>query len=490
MNSYNIDIGFKKASILTCLFLFCTATIFGQQFKFDSTSWKGYQLLLDLDFDSTRQLIPSPQTAADHYVLGLADALELLLTEDRSKYEAYEEAFDRRVEAHVEGSSEDRTFLAAELNLQWAFVYLKFGHELDAAKHFRQSYQLTQSLRKKSPGYQAIQKTNGMLQIMIGSIPQKYNWILALLGLEGNTTEGIKDLEALRSSASEFAMEAGLILSLCQGYIFQKPEEGLAAVQNLIKAKPQYRLMVFVAASLALKNSQSETAFNLLSDLMSQPGKPLAYGYYLQGEVLLHKEDYGSAINAYEKFLTAFKGVNNTKDAAYKISLCQHLMGNLKARSLFEKAKGVGDNNVESDKAAARVLASNEFPNVKLSKIRYATDGGYYDRARELVALVSASDLSTKKDQVEFYYRRARIDHLTGRFEPSKLFYRQVIDMAGNEDWYFTPNSCLQLGYILVEQGKRQEAREYFLRALTYNHHEYKNSIDSKARSALNQLKK
>lgn len=475
--------------MITCLFLFCSLSAFCQQWKFDSTSWKGYNHVLNLEFDSAHLLLSSPTTAADHYVLGLAEALELLLTEDRSKFDRFEELFDRRLKTELKHSAEDLDFLRAELNLQWAFVYLKFGHELDAARHLRQSYQLTESLRKKSPNYDAIRKTNGLLQIMIGSVPQKYNWILSLLGMEGNTVEGIRELETLKNSPSQLGLEADLLLSLCQGYIFQKPAEALFAVESVLRNSRPHRLTLFVAASLALKNSQSDAAATHLLKLNAS-GKSLAYAHYLEGEVYLHREEYQSAIDGYKKFLRGFNGINNIRDAAYKIALCQHLLGDPAARSSFEQAREVGANVVESDKSATRALNSNEFPHIKLTKIRYATDGGYYERARSLIAEVKDKDLSVKKHQVEFYYRKARLDQLTNRYEPAKLFFRQVIDMAENEDWYFAPNACLQLGYIFLEQGKRKEAREYFMKALTYNHHEYKNSIDSKARSALNRLKK
>jgi hypothetical protein len=60
--------------------------------------------------------------------------------------------------------------------------------------------------------------------------------------------------------------------------------------------------------------------------------------------------------------------------------------------------------------------------------------------------------------------------------------------MTGQENWYFAPNACLQLGYLYQSRNMLAEAEEYFLRALAYKRHEYKNSIDSKARSALAQL--
>nr|HPI81275.1 hypothetical protein [Cyclobacteriaceae bacterium] len=55
-------------------------------------------------------------------------------------------------------------------------------------------------------------------------------------------------------------------------------------------------------------------------------------------------------------------------------------------------------------------------------------------------------------------------------------------------NWYFAPNAALQLGYIARADHNLAEARRYFELALDYRDHPYKNSIDSKARSALDRL--
>ena len=64
-----------------------------------------------------------------------------------------------------------------------------------------------------------------------------------------------------------------------------------------------------------------------------------------------------------------------------------------------------------------------------------------------------------------------------------------TVTLAGTNDWYYAPNACLQLGYLARQRDDVTEARRWFEKALSYKKHEYKNSIDSKARSALAQLK-
>ncbi|HPM32130.1 MAG TPA: DUF3808 domain-containing protein, partial [Chryseolinea sp.] len=94
----------------------------------------------------------------------------------------------------------------------------------------------------------------------------------------------------------------------------------------------------------------------------------------------------------------------------------------------------------------------------------------------------------TKRDQAEFPYRKARLFHKQNKLQEAKMFYEQTIQSTAQEPWYFAPNACLQLGYIALFESDKRTAKLYFEQALTYKKHEYKNSIDSKAKSALAQL--
>lgn len=484
----------RKASLWTCLFLLFALPGFSsteQQWTFDERSRRAYDLVLNLQIEEALQLISEPKSAQEHYVVSLAEALELFITEDRTKFEEYQDRFQIRLEENIKATTQDYQFLIAEIHLQWAFVYLKFGHEFDAGAHMREAYQIAERCKRRNPRYLAIKKTVGLLEVIIGSVPEKYNWLLSVLGMHGTLAHGMHDLEAVRTSGDALAFEADLLYCLTQGFIFQKPETGFSELKKILEQRPDNRLALFFAASLAIKNSQSEEALTFLDHFSrTEAGTPLYYADYLKGEVYLHKADYQNAIASYRWFLNHYQGENYQKDAYYKLGLCYWLNGNTNdALALFKEARSAGKEVSEADKSAARSLSEKNLPNVMLSKARYAMDGGYYDQARISLNAITDMDLPEKKDQVEYYYRKARLEHKTNQAEAAKLFYKQTIDMAENENWYFAPNSCLQMGYILLSEKNQGEAKAYFQKALTYKKHEYKNSIDSKAKSALVGLK-
>jgi tetratricopeptide (TPR) repeat protein len=460
-----------------------------QDLAFDTNLQEAHRLALNLQPEAALQKISDENLVGGAYVASLAEAVELLVTEDDSKFDEYEDRFLKRTDKNLKGSPRDYQFLQAEIRLQWAFVYLKFGHELDAAIRLRQAYQIAEECRERFPDYLPIRKTSGLLQVIIGSVPEKYGRVLNLLNMSGSIAGGLADLSEVSSSGSPLAVESKILFALVEGFVLSRPASALAHMQDVLAIEKENPLLLFLCASLALKNSQNEVALRMLEGLSNaDKGIPLYYADYLRGEAYLHKGDYLNSISSYRWFLSHQTGQNYIKDAYYKIGLSYWLNGNENdARALFKEAIGKGKESTEADKSAARSLSDDRLPHVKLSRARYLTDGGYYDDAEKILASVTSAELPAKRDQAEFHYRKARLAHKMGKPEAIDYYLRTVAE-TGQENWYFAPNACLQLGYIYQSQNKIREAEEYFQRALSYRRHEYKNSIDSKARSALAQL--
>lgn len=488
-------ISWKKAGQFTCLF-FWMLPAFSQ-----GPAWltlepytKAHQLTLSLQLDESRKLLSSSATPEAIYINSLSDVFELLISEDAERFAELETVYENRINTLKKTSPQTakELFVLAELRLQWAFVYLKFGHDFTAAWSVRQAHVISMECLRKFPEFIPIKKTAGLLEIMLGSVPEKYQWVLNLLGMRGSLENGLAMLMEIKSIDNPLADEAELLHPLINGFVLQQTDSALTHLELLHQNNPQNRLILFLGASLAIKNSSSELAMVMLEKLKGRSsGLPLYYSDYLLGEVYLHQGNYPKSIAAYQHFINQYKGINYIKDAHYKIGLSYWLQQQPdRAKVYFELAKLKGREVTEADKYAARSLAENDFFNIPITRARYAIDGGYYDEAIRLLKSIKKEDLNTTHDLAEYHYRFARLYHKTNLLAEAKRYYEQTIALSGSETWYFAPNACLQLGYIYREEGNTEEARIYFNKALSYKKHAYKNSIDSKAKSALAQLKK
>lgn len=487
----------KKAVATVCFFFISTASAPATDnvWQFDPSLEKIYKLVLELQTDKAYAELAQLKNANEFhkiYVQSFLETVDLLITEDEVRFEKVNEGIKQRIERLSKfPDSPEKLFLKAELSLQRGFNLLNQGQELNAVLAIRQAYQSTQECIKKYPTFIPIKKTYGVIQVMVGSVPEKYQWFMSLLGMKGSIKTGQKYLEELRTSKSSLNQEATIIYFSVKGFINQQFGEAAKGFEECLQKDPDSRLLLFLGINMLMKDSQSEAALKLIETLDKQStGLPMVYIEYLRGEALLQRGDYQASIQAFQKFLKGNKSPSYKKDSNYKISLCYYLMGNKEnAEKFAEVARKTGKSSSDPDKYAAAQLEEGGFPNPKILKVRFSTDGGYYKEAKETLKTISPSDLHGEKETTEYYYRQARLSHKTQDIAAAKLFYQQAIDMTGNNPWYFAPNSTLQLGYISQAQGDLPAAKKYFEKTLTFRKYEYKNSIDAKAKSALESLK-
>ncbi len=487
----------RKAAITVCFFLLTATGSLGADnlWRFDPALEHVYKLILSLQIDQARDELNEIKNANElhrMYLESLSETADILITEDEKRFSKFNDAMRSRLDKLSEMPETAETlFLRAEISLQRGFNLLNLGQELNAVLAIRQAYQTAQMCIKKYPNFIPIKKTHGVIQVMVGSVPDKYQWFMSLLGMKGSVKIGQKHLEDLRLSNSSLSMEASILFYTIKGFLNQQFGEAALGFKECLIKDPDSRLLMFLGINMLMKNSQSEEAFALMQTLDKHPrGLQMAYVEYLRGEALIHKGDYALAIQAYQKFIRGYRSQSFKKDSYYKISLCYHLLGDVaNAKKNFETAKNTGKTSADPDKYAAAMLAEDGFPNSKILRIRFFTDGGYYKEARDVIRTVTQADLKNAKDATEFAYRKGRLAHKTQDIPVAKAFYLQTIEKTGDEPWYFAPNAALQLGYISQAQGDMASAKKYYEKALSYKRYEYKNGIDSKAKFALDQLR-
>lgn len=424
------------------------------------------------------------------YLQSLAECVTILITEDEKRFPEFEKNFKDRVDRlENEPETAETLFLQAEINLQRAFCHLNLSQEFSAILAFRQAYSLINQCMEKHPDFIPAKKTSGVIQVMVGAVPDKYHWFMMLLGMKGSVKTGQRQLNELRNAGISLSMEAGILYYVIKGFINQQFDECSKGMAELLKKDPTNRLMLFITVNMMMKSAQSEDALRLIRTLdQQQQGLPVVYIEYLRADIFLQKGEYQKAIQAYSRFMEAYKGSSFHKDATMKIALCHYLSGRPDLGSLWwEKAKKTGKALAEPDDYAEHLLKET-VPDERILKARFLTDGGYYKEARQVLATITPASLKSQKDRTEFQYRKARLAHRTGDLPLARSLYLKTIEMTGSNSWYFAPSSALQLGYMQTAEGNKSEAKKFFEMALTYRGHAYKNSIDSKAKSALDEL--
>jgi hypothetical protein len=452
-----------------------------------------YKQVLQLNFEASRKAIQNTEKelfpSSEIYLNNLNDVLELVFTEDVTRFEALQVNEEKRLEelSRLDKSSPYTGFLAAEIKLQWAFVKLKFNKTWSGVWSLRSAYKLIKENIETHPNFNLNYKTMGLLHVIFGAVPDNQQWVLSILGLEGDVALGLKELVRIDDRESLFKTETNLISALIQSYLL---EDHAHALEKLSSSHEKQTLAeVYVASLVYMKAHKAANASVLLQQAITETNdrnQVLPLFHYLLAEGQFQKGDHLSSKKNYLLFQNNSKGLNHKKDAQMKIALCDFYLGNKKEfEQGWQLAKTTKTSEAEADKNAEKILEPKDLPNFELLKIRYAIDGGFYSMANSLIEQIESSPLRPG-EQLELAYRKARNAHLSGQLKEASGYYEQVIN--NNQKLtatYFVPNSFLQIAYIKLTQRDTSEAIIYFNKVLEFKRHPYKNSLDSKAKIAL-----
>lgn len=484
------------------------ATGLAQDFVWTPGLQRAYADLLKLKVQPARQQLSTEpgRNGIRIYADDYADMLTLLFSDDEKAYANMADREAGRLDQlnDLDEHSPWSRVTQAEVRLHWAFVKLKFGEEVSACWDVIKAYKLLSENQKLFPDFLPTYKTLGVLHVMIGAAPDKYTWVATLLGLRGNVALGVQEIRRAQQDPT-CRLEAQLIELMIRAYVLQFSGTDAVALRTLVQEQPDNALLNFLAAAIQMKNGQSESARHYLLNRPGSSNSPLSP--YLSipivdnmlGDIYLQKGQFSTAITYYQRFLNQYKGQNFLKDTYYKQFLCYWLNNQLnpKTRALLQRVETVGRTTVESDKAAQKFAGSflkrGPSPNQRvLMQARLSCDGGYLDSAFAYLRPHVENRFTGVAERAEFNYRMGRIQQRRSEADAAVPYFTRAIVLCAQNDetdkLSFGATAALQLGYVYQQKKDSKRARQYFQKALSYKHHEYKNSIDNKARAGLNSL--
>ena len=328
---------------------------------------------------------------------------------------------------------------------------------------------------------------------MVGAIPEKYQWIINLVGMEGGVELGLSELKSLLKD-EEMGLYHSEILFLTAFLQLNMTNDEIAYKQLLDDIGSKYSdnyLLNFAAARLSHALGENDLCVKVLENRPTIQGK-LSFHYldYLLGMSYLYKLEYEKSKVYFTLFLSNFKGNNYIKSAYHKLAWIFFLQG--EDNNYFELVKAKGIASIDEDKVALKEANSaikNKYHTCsRLLRTRLLYDGGYYDEA-----LLEISSVKILKKYSGFYdeywYRLARIK--------SKLNYEDVVvitnyqksydlGIADNQSTnYYAPMSALQIGLIYEKQNKFNQAKIYFEKCLSLSDFDYERGIHQKAKVGL-----
>jgi len=486
--------------LLVCLYGYAARADY--VYEFNTTCQQAYQEITRLKLTAGRTLIAKAQQQNANNLVpvaldNLADFYQLFFTEDPVLIKAYKKNAATRIDLLKEGP-ETSPFYHYYLSMAYllrAGVAIKLGERWNAAWDFKRGYNHIKDNKKAFPTFTPNDMLYGPLQAAIGTIPSGYKWVASLFGIKGSLKTGMKMMSSFVDShdpwARMFFNEAAFLFSYLKFYLENDKDGVFEFIQRKKLDVVNNHLFAYMAANLGIHNKMSGYAEGVLQN-MNRSAEYLSASVwdYQMATVKLNKLELKEAAFYFERFISTFKGKTFVKDAYLKLSWCYYLQGNrTAAETARKKVLTSGTTDAEPDKKAQKDAKSGKYPNAVLLKARLQSDGGYHLQALTTLQGYTLNSFTQAEEQLELVYRLGRIYDDLHRNTEAIQYYDQAINLGKERTEYYAARAALQAGQVMERMGKKQQAIAYYEKCLDMDDHEYKDSIDQRAKAGIQRCK-
>ena len=497
----------RKSSSLRGLFLsffilFYFVGLSVNYFRFDSSllviQRDNINLRLDLSKEKLlKQKELEPQNSAIEYLLHFNAYLKLFVTEDEQYYEDYIFAKNNALEHfdQLSDTSPFKKFAQSEIHFYSATLLARHGEFYNSALEIRKAWNLIVENSQLFPKFLPNNKTRGVLKIYLSTIPDNYDWIIRMLGFDGDLNHGLRLLQLLSNHQSDtnylrvIAQEASYLYAFSLLHAAKNPVKSWSVMLKCTQDYKENLLSNYFRGSMALKLNKNRIALKTLTN------RPHHYTYepfylmsYYLGVSKLYKTD-SSAVLELKSFIHNYKGKSYLKSAYEKLSWFYVINGDENQASYYkEKITYVGKAINNEDKQALRYTQKvNPHPIILKSRLLY--DGGYYNKAYDLLNSFKVRQLTSSNEKAEFCYRKGRVLEKLGLTDRALIMYEACSLYAVNSKDYYGAYACLYLADHHTKERNSDLAKRFYTRAMSYSkNQEYVDLIHSRAKAGLKQL--
>lgn len=470
-------------------------------FDFTPNCQKAYEDIFWLRLEKAKKIIDNERLLAPDnrfvdYLESYHDIVALFVADSQAKYRKFRAETNNRLDRLDDDSPQSPYFyyLRTEILLHSAAAKYRFADEWSAVFDFLKAHKSFRKSKEKFSDFAPLKKHDAIFEIVFGSIPDKYKKIAKGIGFSGNLQQGIAALETHYNNTNDsplFSAESMIFLSFAYLNFSNDNQQAFRFLQQNPRLNLKNPLIRYFYAYVAVKSGKNDLAISLLQNYRRAPNQQRLYAAdFLLGKSLLYKLS-PLASQPLERFVAQYPGQNHLKSAYQHLIWYYFLNQKPQKMAIYlKKIKYSGKKVLESDRRAATLFEPGFRLNPVLLKAELLFNGGYYQRALEMLqSHTSPQNYTSDRQRLEYVYRLARIHHNIGNTVQAKRYYAATIKSGAVVPVYFAPFSALQLARIYEREKNYAQAKKYYRQCLKMNQYEYQTSIEVKAKAGLNRLK-
>jgi len=362
---------------------------------------------------------------------------------------------------------------------------------LKAASDGNEGYRILNALVKMKPDYYDAYMGLGLYKIALGFVPEKFKWLLSLIGFDGNIHEGISYLYKSMSRGKFTKTDSKVFLCL---FSIKEKETGdnrsAVFARELCDEFPQSAVFKILHSGMLLQSGDnygcikaSEEALKLNN--YSFKNEILKSANVLIGTALFRENEFSNSIKYYEEGIKLMNNEDRFNVHIFTLATAYELSGNrTKALDVYSKVRSdfINERDGEAEKLFYRYARNKiktpitdiEKADIKIMNLRESLQ---FDEALDVFNEAVSENIiqnASPDDKLRIYFNTGLV--YVYKNEPDKaisMFEKCLSIKPENEIWIL-PHSYFELGKIYSRKGNSAKSSEMFDEIFSFDDYDFR----------------
>jgi tetratricopeptide (TPR) repeat protein len=427
-----------------------------------------------------------------------------LFNRNKADYETYLDLSKKlrdKCENIVDKNEND---LDAQFYLGWTntlrafIIYMTDQNALQAASDLKDGNKALMFVVEKNPSYYDAYLGLGIYNYIISFIPRKLQWLTSMLGFTGDREEGKRQLKLAAEKGTYTVTEAKFYLTLLAWREENYPlaEDYCSQLTTSFPQSPAVWMLRGLLFSQQDKMQDAVEAYQKAIDYNKGKESDIVYKtcYGALGTAYFRMNNFEKAVEFGNKYMSMVTKDDRINNRLYSIGISLELLGKRdEALNYYRQAKKEFTEKSEWEKYWYRRLNYRiANPMTIVDSLLTVADN---NRAKGKLdeALEDYKKLNSLYDQKYSDDINAQINIGLGQVYFKQKDYNKAIDqyklnlnLNPAEEKWLVPEAYYQIGRCLLRLENKQEATEYFNKALDIDYdYDFKDAMDDKVKNEL-----
>ena len=367
---------------------------------------------------------------------------------------------------------------------------------LKAASNGNEGYRILSTLVERKPDYYDAYMGLGLYKIAIGFVPEKFQWLLSLIGFNGNIKEGIRLLKTSLKNGKYTKVESKAFLSIF--LLKEKEDEDKQALnfsRELIEEFPSSSVFKIFYSSLLLQSGLNDEAIKETNNALetnknSFQNEIKKAANAVLGTAYFRLNDFKKASQYLEEHMKYVSAEDRYNIYLFTLGVSHELTGN---RSLaVEKYKNVRNNFInERDGELDRFFfryAQDKIKNplsnfdIELIEAMNLRESNKLDEAISVYNKIINSGMleiyNSDDDRIRLFYNLGVAYTYKKNFDNALECFNKCIKYNPKSEKWLVPHSYFELGKIYDKQGNKNKSEDMFEKIFDYDDFDFESFLE------------